>query len=91
MKHEVKIVKTLITDNGKEFSVGADIAYRTKGSDKKYIGRIKDIGADALILDNVEAKNTNPSSNRRTTFLDGDVTVRFEDIVDGSCGYVYYD
>lgn len=84
MKYEVKIVKSLITDNYKNFTIGEDIAFdlNNKGNIEHYIGEIKDISNKSLYLKNVE---------RNKESIPDEIIVNLRDIVENSCSYVFYD
>ena len=86
MEYKVKTVKTLIADNGKEFGVGMDIGFTIYNKVTNYhdgfIGRIKEIRDEVIIIDNVEL-------NRGK--VDGKMVIALDNIEKNSCNYVYVD
>lgn len=86
MKYEIKMKKVLIAGNSKSFSEGSEIGFDVKrrfseGTDH-YLGVIKIITDDSLVLDNVEINRTPVSA---------EVVIKLDDIVDNSCSYVSVD
>ena len=86
MEYKVKTVKTLIADNGKEFRVGTDIGFtvynKCTNYDDSFIGRIKEIRDEVIIIDNVELNKGN---------IDGKMVIALDNIEKNSCNYVYVD
>ena len=86
MEYKVKTVKTLIADNGKEFGVGTDIGFtvynKVTNYHDRFIGRIKEIRDEVIIIDNVEL-------NRGK--VDGEMVIALGNIEKNSCNYVYVD
>ena len=86
MEYKVKTVKTLIADNGKEFGVGTDIGFTVYNKVTNYydrfIGRIKEIRDEVIIIDNVEL-------NRGK--VDGKMVIALDNIEKNSCNYIYVD
>ena len=86
MEYKVKTVKTLIADNGKEFGVGTDIGFTVYNKVTNYydrfIGRIKEIRDEVIIIDNVELNKGN---------IDGKMVIALDNIEKNSCNYVYVD
>ena len=86
MEYKVKTVKTLIADNGKEFRVGTDIWFtvynKVTNYHDRFIGRIKEIRDEVIIIDNVEL-------NRGK--VDGKMVIALDNIEKNSCNYVYVD
>ena len=86
MEYKVKTVKTLIADNGKEFGVGMDINFtiynKVTNYYDRFIGRIKEIRDEVIIIDNVEL-------NRGK--VDGKMVIALDNIEKNSCNYVYVD
>lgn len=83
MDYEIEIKKTLISDNGKRFRVGSDIAFTlfnqgTKAHDK-YIGEIRSISSNGIVITNIEV-------NRK--HVDGYQAILFSNIEPNSCNYV---
>ena len=86
MEYKVKIVKTLIADNGKEFGVGMDIGFtiynKVTNYHDRFIGRIIEIRDEVIIIDNVEL-------NRGK--VDGKMVIALDNIEKNSCNYIYVD
>ena len=86
MEYKVKTVRTLIADNGKEFRVGTDIGFtvynKVTNYHDRFIGRIKEIRDEVIIIDNVEL-------NRGK--VDGKMVIALDNIEKNSCNYVYVD
>ena len=86
MEYKVKTVKTLIADNGKEFRVGTDIGFtvynKVTNYHDRFIGRIKEIRDEVIIIDNVEL-------NRGK--VDGKMVIALDNIEKNSCNYIYVD
>ena len=86
MAYKVKTVKTLIADNGNEFRVGTDIGFTVYNNVTNYhdrfIGRIKEIRDEVIIIDNVEL-------NRGK--VDGKMVIALDNIEKNSCNYIYVD
>ena len=86
MEYKVKTVKTLIADNGKEFGVGMDIGFtvynKVTNYHDRFIGRIKEIRDEVIIIDNVEL-------NRGK--VDGKMVIALDNIEKNSCNYIYVD
>ena len=84
MEYKVKTVRTLIADNGKEFRVGTDIGFtvynKVTNYHDRFIGRIKEIRDEVIIIDNVEL-------NRGK--VDGKMVIALDNIEKNSCNYVY--
>ena len=86
MEYKVKTVKNLITDNGKEFGVGTDIGFivynKVTNYHDRFIGRIKEIRDEVIIIDNIEL-------NRGK--VDGKMVIALDNIEKNSCNYIYVD
>ena len=86
MEYKVKTVKTLIADNGKEFRVGTDTGFtvynKVTNYHDRFIGRIKEIRDEVIIIDNVEL-------NRGK--VDGKMVIALDNIEKNSCNYIYVD
>ena len=86
MEYKVKTVKTLIADNGKEFRVGTDIGFtvynKVTNYHDRFIGRIKEIRDEVIIIDNVEL-------NRGK--VNGKMVIALDNIEKNSCNYIYVD
>ena len=86
MEYKVKTVKKLIADNGKEFRVGTDIGFtvynKVTNYHDRFIGRIKEIKDEVIIIDNVELNKGN---------IDGKMVIALDNIEKNSCNYVYVD
>ncbi len=86
MEYKVKTVRTLIADNGKEFRVGTDIGFtvynKVTNYHDRFIGRIKEIRDEVIIIDNVEL-------NRGK--VDGKMVIALDNIEKNSCNYIYVD
>lgn len=78
-----KVKNILISDNGKEFKVGDDIAFTVLNKDTnhhdRYIGRIEHILCDRFVLNKCEV-------NRSSTI--NLIEVAFKDIEKNSCNHV---
>ena len=74
--------KQLVTDNGRVFGINDDISFTvlnpTTNYYDRYVGTVKEITNQKLILTNVEI-------NRG---YDGNIVVDLDDITDNSCNYV---
>lgn len=86
MKYNIKIAKTLKTDNCKNFNVGSDIFFTLLNQEThchdRYIGEIVEITEVAIIIKNVEVNGNN---------IDGEKIILLNDIEPNSCNYVYDD
>lgn len=84
MNYKIKTMKTLVTDNGKEFGVGQDIAFSIFNTETNYhdkiIGEIKKIKNDSIIIKHIEI-NRNRVKGKKIILLC--------DIEKGSCNYVF--
>lgn len=83
---KVEIKKTLISDNGKRFNKGTDIAFTY--NTKRYIGEIVDMTEDNLILTRVECKCIKDTGYVRL-HIDGMLSIPLNEIKD--CNYVSCD
>lgn len=86
MKYKIKVEKTLITDNKKNFKIGSDIFFtmfnkKTNHHDR-IIGEIKEINDKEIII-----KKNEINRNK----VDGEMTISLDNIDNNSCNYVYYD
>ena len=86
MKYEIRVKRTLKTDNKKVFKIGEDIAFtifnfETNSSDR-YIGEIKEITDDTITIRRIII-NGEPIGGKKTFLL--------RDIESNSCNYVYCD
>lgn len=83
MDYVVETKKILISDNGKRFNEGQDIAFSILNKEtnihEKYIGNIYRIYDDCIIIDNIEV-------NRG--YIDGSMAIGFKEIEPNSCNYV---
>lgn len=86
MEYKVKTVKTLITDNAKEFGVGMDIGFtvynKVTNYHDRFIGRIAEIRDEVIIIEKVEL-------NREE--IDGKMVIVLDNIEKNSCNYVFID
>lgn len=86
MDYALEIKTTLIADNGKRFNIGSDISFtffnKETNHHDKYIGKIKNILDDRIIIENVEIN--------RDCF-GGCMEIRLSDIKKNSCNYVSID
>lgn len=86
MKYEVKTKKTLIADNKRSFRIGEDIAFSifnsTTNYHDRYIGEITAITDTTITIKRIEI-------NRGR--IEGEMTIRLEDIESNSCCYVSID
>lgn len=86
MTYNIRTVKTLITDNGKSFRVGDDIAFTlyntTSRYNDHYIGEIVDITDTSIKIKNIEIDRDH---------IDGEMVIKLNGIRPNSCNYVYSD
>lgn len=87
MDYNVRVKKTLVTDNGLKFDENADIAFsilnEATGEKERWIANIKEIKNKLLVLTDIEINHTPTSDKQRI--------VRIEDILPESCEHVYCD
>lgn len=80
----MKIEKTIVTDDGKRFSVGDEIAFKVFNTSTcymdRYIGRITNITDDNLALQDAEVNRTDICT---------EIEVPFKAIIPNSYNYVY--
>lgn len=88
MNYTIEIKKKLKTDNNKHFSVGEDIGFgllnQATQKEDRYIGEIKKINDDSIVINKIECKNKDIKTPK-------EMTVLLSDILPNSCCYVYYD
>lgn len=85
---KVEITKKLISEDGKRFSTGSDIAFKCKKDTKRYIGEIVDFTEDNLILKRVECRGIE-DNEYKNTHVEGSLVIKLIDIEE--CNYVYCD
>lgn len=86
MKYNVVTTKKLITDDGKIFRIGSEIAFILLNKEinnfDKYIGEITEITDTTITLNNIEVNREN---------IEGIKVIKLADIEPKSCNYIYYD
>lgn len=86
MKYNIKTVRTLVTDNKKNFRVGEDIAFtlfnKVTNHHDRYIENIVEIADTSIKISNIEIDKCHE---------DGEMIIYLENIESNSCNYVYYD
>lgn len=85
-KIEKKVDTKFYADNGKYFSVGTDIAFVLDSTGDKYVANIVKVKKKHIVINDIEVNHKRlPSANLLY------MKVRYEDIRDNSCEYVYYN
>ena len=86
VKYNIKTVRTLVTDNKKNFRVGEDIAFtlfnKVTNHHDHYIGNIVEMTDTSIKISNIEIDRYRE---------DGEMIIDLENIESNSCNYVYYD
>jgi hypothetical protein len=76
---QVEIKKTLISDDGKRFSKGSDIAFDYEGN--HYIANIMEICENSLAINNIECNKEQIRGKEMLVYFDKM----------SNCNHVYYD
>lgn len=86
VKYNIKTVRTLVTDNKKNFRVGEDIAFtlfnKVTNHHDHYIGNIVEMTDTSIKISNIEIDRYRE---------DGEMIIDLENIESNSCNYVYCD
>lgn len=86
MKYNVVTIKKLITDDGKIFRIGSEMAFilfnKEANHHDKYIGEITEISDTTITIKNIEVNREN---------IKGVKIIKLDDIEPKSCNYIYYD
>lgn len=87
MEYQVEIVRTLIADNGNQFSVGTEIACDIQNRKTKetehIVGTIEELTDTYMVLTDITVNESHLYNRNRLIF--------FRQIEPDTCKYVYYD